>query len=183
MKRMVGPQYLWWVDCEMTGLDPEIDKLLEVAYFFTTIDGSIISPTKSFVISCPLHDLEAMNEWCQKQHRISGLYDEVVASTITLADVEQELVADLAEYSKKGTVHPAGNSVYQDIRFILKYLPGVASLIHYRLLDVSAFRLFLAYGYMHDDRIFYKKGESHRATEDIHESLHEYLHYQKNFLL
>lgn len=166
---------LFWLDMEMTGLDAAVDRLLEVAVIVTGHDFGEREVFETVVFQPP-EVLESMNEWCQRHHRENGLLERV-CSGIDEAAVDQQL-ADLVERHWSGI--PAilcGNSIHQDRKFVDRYLPRLAGLLHYRMLDVSAFKV--AYNEFIGEPPP-KKG-SHRALDDIRESITEFRFYLERF--
>ncbi len=163
---------LFWIDLEMTGLDDTVDSILEVAVVVTDWE---LKPLEQYhrVVFQPPQVLEGMNDWCKKTHGESGLTAAVPNGT-PLAQVEQELLALIGRhYPGKERVVLAGNSVGNDKRFVDRYLPEVAKRLHYRLVDVSSFKEVFREKYSID----FKKGNSHRAVDDILESIAELTHY------
>lgn len=162
----------FWVDLEMTGLDDVTDRILEVAVVITDSD---FKPLEEFhrVVFQPPAVLESMNDWCKDTHGKSGL-TALVAKGTPLEQVEKELIALLdRHYSIADRVVLVGNSVGNDRRFIDRYLPEVAKRLHYRLIDVSSFKEIFREKY----GVEFKKGNAHRAVDDIHESIRELKSY------
>lgn len=169
---------LVWIDLEMTGLDVEKDKILEIACIIT--DGKLFEMVEGpdLIINQSEEYLVNMGEWCQEHHTASGLVEEVRKSNITEKDAEQQVL----EFVKKhtGPVQPllAGNSVYMDFMFLRKYMPNLAEAFSHVVVDVSSIRALCCRWYPKDaDRAPAKK-KSHRALEDIKESITE-LKYMK----
>jgi oligoribonuclease len=161
-----------WVDLEMTGLDEKTDKILEVAVVVTDHLFNALEEYHRVVFQPPTV-LETMNDWCKKTHGESGLTALVPQGT-PLEAVEKELLALVnRHFSAKDRAVLAGNSVGNDKRFLDAHTPELAKRLHYRILDVSSFKeVFRArYG------VVFPKGGSHRAVEDIHESIKELNHY------
>jgi len=174
-------QNLVWLDCEMTGLDPEQDRLLEVAVIVT---GPQLTPRLEgpvLVIHQSDEQLAKMDKWNQSTHGKSGLIDKVRASTVTEAQAEQTLLAFLAAYSPKGASPLCGNTISQDRRFLVKYMPALEAFFHYRNLDVSTLKE-LAKRWRPEVYASFKKRQLHTALADVHESLDELVHYRTHFL-
>ena len=172
---------LVWLDCEMTGLDPEKERLIEIAVIVTgpQLEPRIEGPV--LVIHQPASVLNAMDAWNKGTHGRSGLIDKVRASTITEADAERELLAFLSRYVPKGVVPMCGNSIGQDRRFLVKYMPKLEAFFHYRNVDVSTLKE-LAKRWKPEAYSSFKKAQRHTALADVHESIDELLHYRTHLL-
>ncbi|WP_371130572.1 oligoribonuclease [Polaromonas sp.] len=174
-------QNLVWIDCEMTGLDPEVERLIEIAVVVTgpnlepRIEGPVLVIHQSDAV------LDAMDAWNKGTHGRSGLIDKVKASTVTEADAEKQLLAFLAHYLPKGTSPMCGNTISQDRRFLVKYMPKLEAFFHYRNVDVSTFKE-MAQSRRPELYSAYKKQQSHTALADVHESIDELQHYRTHFL-
>ena len=174
-------QNLLWLDCEMTGLDPDKERLIEIAVVVTgpqltpRIEGPVL------VIHQPDELLDQMDAWNKGTHGRSGLIDKVKASSVTEADAEKELLAFLAKYLPKGTSPMCGNTISQDRRFLVKYMPKLEAFFHYRNVDVSTFKE-LAKRWRPEVYSSFKKQQSHTALADVNESIDELEHYRTHFL-
>ena len=172
---------LVWVDCEMTGLDPEIDKLLEIAVIVTSPDLSVRVEGPVFVIHQSDQQLDAMDSWNKGTHGKSGLIDKVKASATTEAEAEAKLIEFISRYAGKGASPMCGNTIGQDRRFLVKYMPKLEQWFHYRNLDVSTLKE-LAKRWRPDVFNAFKKQQAHTALADVQESIDELLHYREHFL-
>jgi oligoribonuclease len=174
-------QNLVWLDCEMTGLNPEIDRLIEIAVIVTgpQLEPRIEGPV--FAIHQSDEQLEKMDSWNKGTHGRSGLIDKVKASTVTEAQAEQEILDFLARHVPKGTAPMCGNSISQDRRFLVKYMPKLEAFFHYRNVDVSTLKE-LAKRWRPDIYNGVKKQQKHTALADVHESIDELAHYRDEFL-
>lgn len=164
---------LLWVDLEMTGLEPKTDRILEVAAIVTDWNFTEIASFET-VIHQPPKVLEGMDDWNTSQHKASGLTEKVRASEVSESDAEDmllEIVSDIFKGDEK--VILAGNSIHQDRRFIRKYWPRLDEKLHYRMLDVSAWKVVFEGKY----RKKFAKPEEHRALEDIRGSIMELQYY------
>ena len=174
-------QNLVWLDCEMTGLEPEVDRLLEIAVIVTgpnlepRVEGPVLVIHQSDAV------LDAMDNWNKGTHGRSGLIDKVKASTLTEADAEEQLLAFIARYVPKGASPMCGNSVGQDRRFLVKYMPKLEAYFHYRNLDVSTLKE-LAKRWRPQVYDAFKKQQRHTALADVHESIDELAHYRAHFI-
>ncbi|TSE38009.1 Oligoribonuclease [Tepidimonas fonticaldi] len=174
-------QNLVWIDCEMSGLDPEAERLLEVAVVVTgphlhpRIEGPVLVIHQSDAV------LDAMDAWNKGTHGRSGLIDKVKASRVTEAEAEQQLLDFIGRYVPKGASPMCGNSVGQDRRFLVRYMPRLEAYFHYRNLDVSTLKE-LARRWRPEVYGAFKKQQRHTALADVHESIDELAHYREHFL-
>ena len=173
--------YLIWIDLEMTGLDLPRDVILEVALIITNNQLEIIAEGPSLAIHYPDEVLDEMNDWCKKQHGISGLTQAVKDSKTTLHDAQQQLVSFLKPYISQGQGVICGNSVWQDKAFIQAYMPELDALLHYKIIDVSSIKEVILRWYPKNPRVEFKKQDRHRALPDIRESIEELAYYRKHF--
>ena len=174
-------QNLIWIDCEMTGLDPETDRLIEIAVIVT---GPNLTPRVEgpvLVIHQTDLQLARMDEWNKRTHGNSGLIDKVRASTTNEAQAEQEILQFISAYTSKEKVPLCGNTISQDRRFLVKYMPELEGFLHYRNLDVSTLKE-LAKRWRPDAYSSFKKQQKHTALADVHESIDELEHYREHFL-
>ena len=173
---------LVWIDCEMSGLDPERERLLEIAVIITgpeltpRIEGPVLVVHQSDAV------LQGMDAWNKGTHGRSGLIDKVKASSVDEAQAEAELLAFIQRYVPKGTSPLCGNTISQDRRFLVKYMPKLEGWLHYRNLDVSTLKE-LARRWKPAVYSAFKKQQKHTALADVHESIDELEHYRKHFLL
>ncbi|KAL7152103.1 hypothetical protein ABFS83_04G075600 [Erythranthe nasuta] len=171
---------LVWIDLEMTGLNIEIDRILEIACVIT--DGKLTKSIEGpdLIIQQTKECLDKMGEWCQEHHSESGLTERVLQSTIT----EQEAEKQVIEFVKKhvGTCTPliAGNSIYTDLLFLRKYMPDLAALFSHVLVDVSSVKALCIRWFPKDKKKAPKKENKHRAMDDIKESIAELKFYKDN---
>lgn len=174
-------QNLVWLDCEMTGLDPDAERLIEIAIVVTgpNLEPRIEGPV--LVIHQSDAQLDKMDAWNKGTHGRSGLIDKVKASTVTEADAEQQIIDFLSKYVPKGTAPMCGNTIGQDRRFLVKYMPKLEAFFHYRNLDVSTLKE-LAKRWKPDAYSSFKKAQKHTALADVHESIEELAHYREHFL-
>ena len=172
---------LVWLDCEMTGLQPETDRLIEIAVVITNADLSVRVEGPVFAIHQSDELLNGMDAWNKGTHGKSGLVDRVKASTITEADAEKQLIAFMSKYVPKGKVPMCGNSIGQDRRFLVRYMPKLEAYFHYRNVDVSTLKE-LARRWKPAVVDGFKKAQRHTALADVMESIDELAHYRAHFL-
>ncbi len=174
-------QNLVWLDCEMTGLEPETDRLLEIAVVVTGpgLEPRIEGPV--FAIHQPDALLDKMDAWNKGTHGRSGLIDKVKASTVTEEEAEQQILAFLSQYVPKGAVPMCGNTIGQDRRFLVRYMPRLERFFHYRNVDVSTLKE-LAKRWKPEAYTSFKKAQKHTALADVNESIDELAHYRKHLL-
>jgi oligoribonuclease len=172
---------LVWLDCEMTGLDPEDNKLIEVAVVITgpNLEPRIEGPV--MVIHQPERELKKMDKWNQNTHGKSGLIDKVKASGTTEDEAQEELLKFIKKYVPKEKSPLCGNTIGQDRRFLVRYMPKLEAYLHYRNLDVSTLKE-LAKRWRPDVYEGFKKRTKHTALADVHESIDELVHYRQHFL-
>ena len=174
-------QNLVWLDCEMTGLDPEKERLIEIAIIVTgpqltpRLEGPVLAIHQTDEI------LEQMDKWNKGTHGRSGLIEKVKASVVREADAEAQILDFIAQYVPKGVSPLCGNTISQDRRFLVKYMPRLEEYLHYRNIDVSTFKE-LAKRWRPDVYNAFKKQQKHTALADVHESIDELEHYRTHFL-
>ena len=174
-------QNLIWLDCEMTGLDPEKERIIEIAVIVT---GPELTPRVEgpvLVIHQPDSVLDAMDTWNKGTHGRSGLIDKVKASTLTEDEAADQLIAFLSQYVPKGCSPMCGNTIGQDRRFLVKYMPRLEAFFHYRNVDVSTLKE-LARRWRPEVVDAFKKQQLHTALADVHESIDELVHYREHFI-
>ncbi len=174
----VSGDNLVWMDLEMTGLDPEVDAILEMATIVTDKDLNTLAEGPNLTIRHDKQVLDTMNEWCKKQHTASGLSGRVLASRITLARAEAETLALIRLYANARTVPLCGNSIHQDRRFLVRYMPELEAYLHYRMVDVSTIKELTKRWYP-GFKPPVKQG-LHLAMDDVRESITELRYYRKH---
>ena len=174
-------QNLVWLDCEMTGLDPERERIIEIAVIVTgpqltpRVEGPVIAIHQSDAL------LDQMDAWNKGTHGRSGLIDKVKASTVTEGEAEEQIIKFLSRYVSKGVSPLCGNTISQDRRFLVKYMPRLEAFFHYRNIDVSTLKE-LARRWRPEVCDAFKKQQSHTALADVHESIDELEHYREHFI-
>ncbi|WP_300271458.1 oligoribonuclease [Halomonas sp.] len=174
-------QRLVWIDLEMTGLDPEKERIIEVATLVTDAELNIVAEGPVIAVRQPDALLGAMDEWCTKTHGESGLTARVQASDIDTAEAERRTLEFLREHVAPGSSPMCGNSVHQDRRFLEREMPALLAFFHYRNLDVSTLKE-LAKRWNPGAMAGFQKRNVHLAMDDIKESIAELAHYRKTFL-
>jgi oligoribonuclease len=169
---------LIWIDLEMTGLQPDKDRIIEIATVVTDKELSVLAEGPVFAIRQPAEVLANMDEWNTRQHKASGLTDRVLASPHDEAHAEQRTLEFLRKYVDQGASPMCGNSVCQDRRFLSKHMPELAAFFHYRNLDVSTLKI-LAKLWMPEVGARFEKQSVHLALADIHDSIRELRFYRE----
>lgn len=172
---------LIWIDLEMTGLNPESDLIIEIATVVTDKHLSVLAEGPVYALHRSDDVLDAMDEWNTRQHRMSGLTERVRQSTTDDAEAEQATLAFLRKYVDQGASPMCGNSICQDRRFLVRYMPELAKYFHYRNLDVSTLKI-LAQLWMPEIAGRFEKNSSHLALADIHDSIRELRFYREKML-
>lgn len=172
---------LVWLDCEMTGLNPEHDRIIEIAVVVTNAHLDIRVQGPVFAIHQSEELLAGMDAWNKGTHGRSGLIERVKASEVTEAQAEAQLIAFLQKYVPKGKVPLCGNSIGQDRRFLARYMPKLEAYLHYRNVDVSTLKE-LARRWKPEVVTSFKKAQRHTALADVLESIDELQHYRTHFL-
>lgn len=175
-----NPDNLVWIDLEMTGLDPNKDRIIEIATIVTNSDLEILAEGPVFAIHQPDELLAQMDAWNTEHHTNSGLIERVRQSEITELEAQQQTLAFLANYVPPGKSPLCGNSIYQDRRFLYRYMPELEQYMHYRLLDVSTVKI-LAQRWAPDVAAGTAKVSEHVALQDIRDSIEELKYYRDYF--
>ncbi|MEW6678426.1 MAG: oligoribonuclease [Pseudomonadota bacterium] len=173
--------HLVWLDMEMSGLDPDNDKVLEIALIVTDKDLNVVAEGPVLVVHQPDSVLDGMDSWNKGTHGKSGLIDKVKASPLSEADVEQQVLAFMEQHVPKRTSPMCGNSICQDRRFLARHMPQLEAYFHYRNLDVSTLKE-LAARWRPELKDGFKKANSHTALADIIESIEELKYYREHFI-
>ena len=163
---------LVWIDLEMTGLEPDVDTILEIAIIVTNSNLEIIAEDQTHFIHHSQARFEDMNDWCKEQHTKSGLWEKVLSSETSIEQAENAILEFLKPHTKTRKNVLCGNSIHQDRRFIHKYMKKLDEHLHYRMIDVSTVKELAKRWYPDSVEKYDKKG-SHRAHDDIIESIEE----------
>lgn len=172
---------LCWLDMEMTGLDPEKERIIEIAMVITDKNLNILAQSEVYAIHQNSSVLNAMDDWNTATHTRTGLIKRVSESHHTEADVEQKLLDFMARWIPEKASPMCGNTIHQDRRFMVRYMPKLEAYFHYRNLDVSTLKELARRWYPALNKGLTKRG-SHQALDDILESIEELRYYRKHFL-
>lgn len=172
--------YMVWVDCEMTGLDPARHVIVEIATIITDFDLNIVARGPELAIRASAAHMRAMDPWPRKTHTKSGLLDRIIREGVTLAEAEAQTLRFVRKYCYAHTAPLCGNSVWQDKRFLTKYMPAFQDFLHYRIVDVSSVKQLVAH-WCPQRNYAAAKTETHRALADIEESIAELAAYKQIF--
>ena len=175
------PSHLVWIDLEMTGLDPETDVIIEIATIVTDATLNLVAEGPALAIATAEEHLAGMDEWNQTHHKASGLLDRVRRSPVSMVEAEAQTLGFLEQHVPRNAAPLCGNSVWQDRRFLTRYMPTLESYLHYRLVDVSTIKE-LARRWKPDLLAGFSKQNAHTALADIRESIDELRYYRDNFM-
>ena len=171
---------LVWIDLEMTGLEPDKERIIEVATLITDAQLNVVAEGPVIAVKQPDSLLAGMDDWNQKTHGESGLVARVKASTIETKEAERQTLDFLRQYVVAGSSPMCGNSIHQDRRFLEREMPDLWAFFHYRNLDVSTVKE-LAKRWNPGALVGFKKQNAHLAMDDIKESIAELAHYRRTF--
>ena len=177
-----NPNVLVWMDLEMTGLDPEKDRIIEMATIITDGDLRIVAEGPVIVVHQKQELLDGMDEWNTRTHNKTGLVQKVKVSRVTERQAEIETLDFIQRHTLKNRAPLCGNSICQDRRFLYKYMPELSEWLHYRNVDVTSFKEMVRHWSPsilsgHENRA------SHQALDDIKESIEELRYYRDNFVI
>lgn len=174
--------YLVWIDCEMTGLDPDRHVLIEIASIVTDTELRVVATGPELAIRATRPKLAVMDRWNRTTHGRSGLLDRIRREGVSVAEAERRTLSFLRKHCYAHTAPLCGNSVWQDRRFLARYMPRLHAFLHYRIVDVSTVKQLATawYGTAHAAP---PKAERHRALADIEESIAELAHYRQSIFV
>jgi oligoribonuclease len=171
---------LIWVDMEMSGLKPDIDRILEIAMIVTDAQLNVIATAPVWVVHQDDEVLNSMDAWNKGTHTKSGLVDKVKASPLSENEVEEQCIAFLKQYVKANIAPMCGNTICQDRRFMARYMPKLEAYFHYRNVDVSTIKE-LCKRWQPNLVKGFEKQQAHTALADILESIEELRYYREHF--
>jgi len=175
------PNNLIWIDMEMTGLQPDADRIIEIAMLVTDSQLNVLAEGPALVVHQPDAVLEAMDSWNKSTHKKTGLIDRVRGSAMSEADAEHAALAFLGEHVPANNSPMCGNSICQDRRFLARWMPRLEAHFHYRNLDVSTLKELVRRWKPELMKGFLKEGK-HEALADILESIEELKFYRKSVM-
>ncbi|HIE76240.1 MAG TPA: oligoribonuclease [Gammaproteobacteria bacterium] len=178
----LDPANLVWIDLEMTGLDPDSDRIIEIATVVTDADLNLLGQGPVLAIHQSDEVLAGMDDWNQRTHSRTGLIDRVHDSQITVQNAEAMTLGFLSEYVLERRAPLCGNTICQDRRFLYRYMPRLEAFLHYRNLDVSSIKELIVRWRPDIADTFVKTG-GHRALDDILDSIEELKFYREHFFL
>ena len=173
-------RHLVWIDLEMTGLDPEAERILEIATILTDSELNILAEGPVYCLRQPEEVLAAMDKWNTEHHTASGLIDQVRNEGVTEREAELGTLTFLKDWIGAGESPLCGNSIGLDRRFLVRYMPELEDFLHYRNVDVSTVKE-LAVRWSPDVASGVTKQNVHRALDDIKESIEELEYYRQHF--
>ncbi len=174
----ISKDLLVWIDLEMTGLNPDLHVILEIASVITDSQLEIIAEGPDIVIHYEPEQLQSMDSWSREQHTASGLLEKVFASRTDCHEAERRTLQFISAHCKMGHSPLCGNSVWQDRRFLVKYMPLLNNYLHYRNIDVSTIKELAKRWY--PALPSFKKQKQHLALSDIKESINELKYYREH---
>lgn len=170
---------LVWLDLEMTGLDPKTCTILEIGVCVTDGQLNVVAEGPAIAIHHSKKTLEGMESWSRFHHGKSGLTEACRKSKTSMKAAEEAILQFVKTYCKEKTAPLCGNTVWQDRRFLVKYMPRIESYLHYRMIDVSSLKELVLRWYPKDHKLPRVKHHAHRVEDDIRESLRELRHYRE----
>ncbi len=179
---MAADDLLVWMDLEMTGLDPETCTILEIATIITDAQLEVVAEAPVYAISTPEEILSSMDEWNTTHHTDSGLLERVRASTVTMEQAQARTLSFIKGFVNQRKAPLCGNSIGQDRRFLVRYMPELEAWLHYRNVDVSSIKELVRRWYPEELQAPRKKA-AHLALDDIRESIEELRYYKKNLFI
>lgn len=175
--------YLVWLDLEMTGLDPKTCTVLEIGVMITNNELEVVAEGPALAIHHSKKILDNMESWSKHHHKSSGLTDSCHKSKVSLRAAEKLVLDFVKIYCKEKTAPLCGNTIWQDRRFLVKYMPKLEAYLHYRTIDVSSVKELVQRWYPKDHKMPRLKKQTHRVKDDILESIDELRYYRKKVFI
>lgn len=172
---------LVWMDLEMTGLDPEKERIIEMATIVTDSELNVLAEGPVITVRQPESLLEAMDDWNQRHHTDSGLLERVRNEGVSEREAEAVTLAFLEQHAEKKRSPLCGNTIWQDRRFLTRYMPDLEGYLHYRMVDVSSIKELVA-RWRPDLVAGFSKQNQHTALADVRESIEELRYYRRHFI-
>jgi oligoribonuclease len=170
---------LVWLDLEMTGLDPKTCTILEIGTIVTNNELEVVEEGPAIAVHHGKKTLDGMESWSRYHHGKSGLTEDCRLSKVKLKKAEDLTLHFIQKYCKKKTAPLCGNTIWQDRRFLVKYMPKLEQYLHYRTIDVSSVKELVKRWYPTDHAMPREKNQTHRVMDDVRESIEELKHYRK----
>lgn len=170
-----------WIDLEMTGLNPDADRIIEMAVIITDSELNVVAEGPVIAVKQSEALLDGMDEWNKRTHGASGLIERVRASTVTEAEAERQMLGFISRYVPQKRSPMCGNSICQDRRFLARTMPTLEAWFHYRNLDVSTLKELVS-RWRPDLASGFVKRATHQALDDVRESIDELKYYREHFL-
>lgn len=174
--------HLVWMDLEMSGLDPKTCVILEIACLITDKDLNLVAQGPSIAVHQPDSVLDNMDDWNKKHHGESGLTKAVKESTVSVEEAEKKVLDFVREHCAEKSSPLCGNTIYQDRRFLIEYMPKLEAYLHYRLVDVSTIKELVKRWYGPEYQLPQKK-QKHKALDDILETVEELKFYREKVFI
>tara|TARA_Y100001970_G_scaffold250037_1_gene321333 strand:+ start:20227 stop:20790 length:564 start_codon:yes stop_codon:yes gene_type:complete len=178
MTEKIKQSPLIWLDLEMTGLDPDSERIIEIATAITSHDLDEITEGPNLVIKQPSEFIENMDEWNVTQHTKSGLIESLSVTKVTIKEAEDKTIEFLRRHTESGQSPLCGNSISHDRRFLRRYMPDLENYFHYRNVDVSSIKELIK-RWNPSVLSEFRKGSGHRAMSDVKESILELKFYKE----
>jgi oligoribonuclease len=173
---------LIWIDLEMTGLNTDTDRIIEIATIVTDNELNVLAEGPVLAVHQAEEVLQGMDDWNKRTHKATGLIERVRASTLTEAEAERLTLEFLQRHVPKNKSPMCGNSICQDRRFLARGMPDLEAWFHYRNLDVSTLKE-LVYRWKPEIGNGFQKKNTHKALDDIRESIEELKYYREHFIV
>lgn len=174
---------LVWLDLEMTGLDPKKCAILEIGVIVTDSQLEVLAEGPQIAVHHGEKTLKSMEAWSRHAHRLSGLTDECRRSKVSLKKAEAAVLEFVKKYCAPKSAPLCGNTIWQDRRFLVKYMPRLESYLHYRTIDVSSVKELVSRWYPEDHKVPRLKKQTHRVMADIRESVEELKYYRNKVFI